>query len=109
MAFERIVEEIIRKAMERGEFRNLPGKGKPINLSAYFEAPEDARVAQALLKDAGIAPREVELLSEIWELRQRKSVSVDAEAKAALRKQIAEMQLELDLRTEPYRRRPRGS
>ena len=33
MSFDRIVEAIIKEAMERGEFENLPGKGKPIDLS----------------------------------------------------------------------------
>lgn len=104
MAFERIVEEIIRQAMERGEFKDLPGEGKPIDLSAYFQAPEDARVAQALLKNAGISPPEVDLLREIWGLRERQAAAQDPEAKRTLRKQIARRQLELDLRTELYRR-----
>ena len=33
IAFDRIVEAIIKDAMERGEFDNLPGKGKPIDLT----------------------------------------------------------------------------
>jgi len=33
MAFERIVEALIKEALERGEFDNLPGKGKPIDLT----------------------------------------------------------------------------
>ena len=53
MAFERIVEEIIREAIERGEFKDLAGKGGPIDLTAYFRAPEDSRVAQALLRMQG--------------------------------------------------------
>jgi len=40
MNLDKIVEEAIRKAQERGEFDNLPGKGKPIDLSEYFETPE---------------------------------------------------------------------
>ena len=104
MAFERIVEEIIRRAMERGEFSDLPGTGKPIDLSAYFQAPEDTRVTQTLLKNAGIAPREVELLLKIRDLKQRESEVQDRESRRALRKQIASHQLELDLCTERYRR-----
>ena len=57
MAFERIVEEIIRRAMQRAEFSDLPGQGKPIDLSAYFQAPEDARMAPTLLKNTGSGPR----------------------------------------------------
>ena len=32
MAFEKIAEEIIKEAMARGEFSDLSGKGKPLNL-----------------------------------------------------------------------------
>jgi len=53
MSFDKIVEELIKKVQERGEFDNLPGQGKPIDLSAYFEMPEDVRVAQSVLKNAG--------------------------------------------------------
>lgn len=41
---------MIKKAQERGEFDNLQGKGKPIDLTEYFEMPEDIRVAQSMLK-----------------------------------------------------------
>jgi len=65
MSFDKAIEEIIKKAQKRGEFDNLPGRGKPIDLSEYFETPEDIRVAQSVLKNAGMAPREVDLLKEI--------------------------------------------
>ena len=45
MSLEKAVEAIIKEAQERGEFDNLKGKGKPIDLSAYFETPEDVRMA----------------------------------------------------------------
>jgi len=32
MSIEKFVEEQVRKAIEAGEFDNLPGKGKPIDL-----------------------------------------------------------------------------
>jgi DnaJ homologue, subfamily C, member 28, conserved domain len=53
MAFERIVEAMIKEAMERGEFDNLPGKGKPIALTEYFEPPEEVRVANSVLRAPG--------------------------------------------------------
>ena len=67
--FDRIVEAIIKDAMERGDFDNLPGKGKPIDLSEYFETPEEIRLAHSLLKNAGMTSREVDLLKEIARLR----------------------------------------
>jgi hypothetical protein len=40
MSFDRIVEAIIQEAMARGEFENLPGKGKPIDLRIISTPPK---------------------------------------------------------------------
>lgn len=69
MSFDRIVEAIIKESMERGEFEDLPGKGKPIDLTAYFDTPEEVRMAHSILKNAGMAPREVDLLKKIAGLK----------------------------------------
>ncbi|MEW5940171.1 MAG: DUF1992 domain-containing protein, partial [Chloroflexota bacterium] len=53
------VERLIQEAMARGEFSNLPGEGKPIDLSAYFDTPEELRLAYSVLKSADILPQEV--------------------------------------------------
>ena len=45
MTFDKIVEALIGEAQEGGEFDNLPGKGKPVELTSYFETPEDIRLA----------------------------------------------------------------
>ncbi len=46
-------DEQIQKAIEEGAFDNLPGKGKPMDLSENpFEDPE-WRLANKMLKDAG--------------------------------------------------------
>jgi hypothetical protein len=50
------IEQIIREAMARGEFNNLPGEGKPMDLSSYFNTPEEVRKAYSVLKSAGILP-----------------------------------------------------
>ena len=39
--------------MERGELDNLSGKGKPIDLTEYFATPEEACLANSVLKNAG--------------------------------------------------------
>jgi len=70
MSFDRIVEAIIKEALERGEFDNLPGNGKPIDMTEHFETPEEVRLANSVLKNAGMTAREVDLLKEIAELKQ---------------------------------------
>ena len=107
MSFDRIVETLIKEAMERGEFDNLPGKGKPIDLSEYFETPEEVRLARSVLKGAGMTPREVDLLKEIAELKQIQSALVDEKKKQEIGKQIQQKQVELSLMMERQKRRGR--
>ena len=44
MSFQRNADEKINEAIARGEFDNLPGKGKPPDLDAYFATPERLRM-----------------------------------------------------------------
>ncbi len=97
MPFEKTVEKIIREAMERGEFDNLPGKGKPIDLTAYFDTPEEVRLAYSILKNAGMVPREVELLKEIAELKQMESALVEEKKRLEVHKEIEKKQVEFSL------------
>ena len=106
MNFDKLVESKIKEAQERGEFDNLPGKGKSIDLTAYFDTPEDVRVAQSVLKNAGMAPREVDLLKEIAELKQVLAGVMDEEKKRKIQKEIEQKQMELGLIME--RNRSRG-
>jgi DnaJ family protein C protein 28 len=62
--FQDYIEEQIQEAMARGEFANLPGTGKPLNLDDDPYAGDKAS-AYRLLKNEGYAPPEIELLKEI--------------------------------------------
>ena len=105
MSFDKIVEALIKEAQARGDFDNLPGKGKPIDLSEYFETPEDIRMAQSVLKNAGMAAPEVQLLKEIAELRQLLTALSDAERKQDVEKRIQEKQMEFNLMMERQRKK----
>lgn len=63
--FDKIADEKIREAMERGEFEDLPGKGKPLNLEDDSHLPQDLRLAYKILKNADCLPPELELRKEI--------------------------------------------
>ena len=108
MSFDRIVEAIIKEAMERGEFDNLPGKGKPIDLTEYFEAPEEVRLANSVLKNAGMTSREVDLLKEIAELKQMLAATLNEKKKHEIAKQIQQKQVEFSLRMERQKRERHG-
>jgi hypothetical protein len=107
MNFDKLVESIIKEAMERGDFDDLPGKGKPIDLSAYFDTPEDLRMAYSVLKNAGMTSREVELLKEIAELKQICAAVLDEKRKRELHKEIEKRQIEFSLMLERQRRQRR--
>jgi hypothetical protein len=104
MSFEKTVEALIREAQERGEFENLPGKGKPIDLTAYFEMPEDVRVAQSVLKNAGMTLPEGQLLKEIAELKELLAAIVDEKKKREIQKQLQQKQIEFSLTLERQKR-----
>jgi len=104
MSFDKLVEEKIKEAQQRGEFDNLPGKGKPIDLTAYFETPEDVRLAQSVLKNGGFTSREVDLLNEIAGLKQLLDSGVDEKKKQEIRKQIQEKQIEFSVMMERQKR-----
>lgn len=69
-AFSDYIDEQIRSAQERGEFDNLQGAGKPLNLDENIFAGDKA-LGYNLLKNNGLAPAEVELAKEIREERAR--------------------------------------
>jgi hypothetical protein len=62
---DKIADERIRKAMERGEFDDLPGMGKPLELEDDSHLPADLRVAYKILKNADCLPPEIQIRKEI--------------------------------------------
>jgi hypothetical protein len=98
------VDEIIRNAMARGEFENLAGAGKPIDLSAYFDTPEEIRLAYSVLKSADILPQEAELLKEIAALKDEAAATKDSARRKRLLKQVDQKRLEFNLMMERQKR-----
>jgi hypothetical protein len=62
MSFHRNAGEKIKEAIAKGEFDNLPGKGRSLDLGAYFATPRDLTIGYSILKDAEIIPEEMELV-----------------------------------------------
>ena len=102
------IEQIIRDAMERGEFDNLRGEGKPLDLSAYFNTPEDLRLAYSMLKSADILPQEAELLKEIAELKEQAQETKDSARRQHLLKVAEEKRLQFSLLMERQKRQNAG-
>jgi len=63
--WETLADQKIREAMEQGEFRGLPGEGKPLDLASNpFEDPA-LRLAHLVLKANGYAPAWIEERKEL--------------------------------------------
>jgi hypothetical protein len=103
MSLENSIEKLIADAMERGEFDNLKGKGKRLNLDEYFNTPEDLRMAHSVLKANEFVPKEVDLINEVADLRRRAAAATDDAERNSLTKRLNER--ELALRLEIERRR----
>jgi hypothetical protein len=67
-AIEWLAEQRILEAMERGDFDNLPGAGKPLALDRDPAVPDEMWLAFKILKNAGVLPPEVEAHKEIRRL-----------------------------------------
>ncbi|MFK7966176.1 MAG: DUF1992 domain-containing protein [Burkholderiaceae bacterium] len=65
-----LVEKRIAAAQAEGAFNDLPGKGKPLDLTEEPLVPEEVRVGNRILRNAGVVPPEVEQLNEAAMLRQ---------------------------------------
>jgi hypothetical protein len=96
MGWERIAENRIRDAMAQGEFDNLPGAGKPLDLEGYFTLPEHLRVAFSMLKSANCVPAEVELLNEIAAL-ERQLAAAAGESQPEVRRALTDRRMQLAL------------
>jgi hypothetical protein len=67
---DQIVERKIAEAVERGDFDDLPGAGRPLEIEEDLLVPAELRVAYRLLKNAGYVPDEVKLFAEIRSAEQ---------------------------------------
>jgi len=66
----KIAERKIQEGIEEGKFDNLPGMGQPLDLSEGDSLPLDVRMANKVLKNAGVLPEWVQVQHEITTERE---------------------------------------
>ena len=88
-ALEIIARERIDRAVDRGEFRGLPGEGKPIDFSEEALVPKDQRMAYRVLKNAGMVPQGLRTRMQIQTLELRLQTVECEHTRAELVAQIA--------------------
>jgi len=110
--FQRDLDERIgaalRESFERGELQRAKSWGKPLDFGdGYEETPADLRMGYKILKDAGGAPLEVELMREIEALNEQLArLDAASEEAVELRRKVMDLRLEIALRIEALARRP---
>ena len=67
-AIQFIAEKRIEEAMAKGEFDNLPGQGKPLDLEDMSNVPEELRMAYKILRNAGCIAPEIQERKDITRL-----------------------------------------
>jgi len=102
-AFERLAEQKILEAMARGEFDNLPGKGKPLAWEDDSAIPAHLRLSFKVLKNANILPEEMQLKKDILMLQEQLPGASEQEAQR-LRREIRDLETRFHLLMERHRR-----
>jgi len=98
------IDEIIREAIEDGKFKDLANKGTKLDLSDYFDAPEDLRVGYSVLKNADFVPEEVLMLKEIEALKEKLDTLSDETQRGKLLKGIENRRLKYNLLMDRFKR-----
>jgi hypothetical protein len=93
---EALVEARIAEAMTNGEFDNLPGAGRPLDLDNDAAIAPELRVAHRILKNAGFVPDEVHARREITQLRALVATLDDDGARRQAASRLALLQCQLE-------------
>jgi len=94
---ERLAEQRILEAQRKGEFDDLAGKGKPLELADHSDIPEDLRTAYHVLKNAHVLPPEAELMKDIRILEDLLKHVEDEGERRSLAKSLQWKMIRLDI------------
>jgi hypothetical protein len=99
------IEAKIAEAQRAGAFDNLPGAGKPLDLTEDKLVPEDIRMAYRMLKNAGFVPAEIEERKEAASLRKLIGATADTPERRRALARLALLEARLQARSLKVRRR----
>src|SRR5688572_33108412 len=87
-----IAEQRIAEAIANGDFDDLPGAGKPLELDDDALIPEELRLAYRILKNAGYVPAEAAAphgIAQLEALVRRELCGAKASASARARRSLS--------------------
>src|SRR5215213_4239367 len=71
-----LIDEQIQDALRKGQFADLPGKGKPLKLDDDSHVPEQMRMANKLLRDNDLVPEWMQQGKDLDAAREKLSAEV---------------------------------
>lgn len=96
LAWQKIAEERIREAVERGELDDLPGQGRRLELEDDSHLPAELRMAYKVLKNAGYTPPELDVRNEIHQMEDLLANAPDEKARYQALKRLNYLAMKLD-------------
>lgn len=104
MDLSRVIERMIQQAVERGEFSNLPGEGKPLKLESFDPlVSKEQVIINRMLNSSDLIPIEVVILKEIEDIKQKLKDSKIKSEQNALETKLRELELTYDIQMEARR------
>ncbi|CAG9261345.1 DnaJ family domain-containing protein [Paraburkholderia unamae] len=91
-----LVEQRIAAAAARGDLDDLPGAGAPQALDDDLLVPEEVRVANRILKNAGFVPPALEQLRALCDLEAELAKVSDKAAQCRLRARMLALDMALE-------------
>lgn len=95
--FSRIAEDKIKEAIKNGEFENLPGMGKPLDLKDDLPGMSaEMKMGYRMLKNAGFISDQVDLRKELITLNDLISAATDDDEINRLQEKLTRKQLQFE-------------
>jgi Domain of unknown function (DUF1992) len=91
-----LVEQRIAAAAARGEFDDLPGAGAPLELDDDLLVPEEVRVANRIMKNAGFVPPAIEHLRALHDLQDEFDKVADPTARCRIQAKMLALDMALE-------------
>jgi hypothetical protein len=99
MTLDDEIARYLQEALASGALQSAKGYGKPLpDMPGWDDTPEALRMPFKILKDAGVAPPEIELFHERARLRAALAQCTDEAEREALGRQLNDVEVKIALR-----------
>lgn len=98
------IAQHLAEAYRSGELQSAEGFGKPLEeMEGWSETPVEFRLPFKILKNAGVAPPELELFHQRAALRRQLELAKSDDERRAVQRRLSELEQAIALRLEGMR------